>query len=142
MKAIPVPRWAVSFADLILLLLGCFVMLHAMEAARPKTAPSPAPPAAEPGAQYRAAELFEPGEARLRSEAQSRLRDAAVGLTPARIVSRGADEGSDRLDRFELAAARAAALARVLHAAGVAEIRIEMDDTPAPGGQTIALIRR
>ena len=24
------PRWAVSFADLGLLLLGCFVMLHAM----------------------------------------------------------------------------------------------------------------
>ena len=28
-------RWAISFADLLLLLLGCFVFLHAIEAARP-----------------------------------------------------------------------------------------------------------
>ena len=33
-----VPRWAVSFADLGLLLLGCFVLLHAMEAQRPTAA--------------------------------------------------------------------------------------------------------
>ena len=34
MNRLPLPRWAVSFADLLLLLLGCFVLLHAMEAQR------------------------------------------------------------------------------------------------------------
>ena len=34
MNSAPVPRWAISFADLVLLLLGCFVLLHAMESAR------------------------------------------------------------------------------------------------------------
>jgi flagellar motor protein MotB len=140
MTALPVPRWAVSFADLILLLLGCFVMLHAMEAARPKAAPSPAAPVSELGARYRTADLFEPGEARLNAGAQERLRAAADGLERIRIVSRGTGEGSDRLDRFELGAARAAAVARVLRAAGAAEVAIEMNDAAAAGGgQTIAL---
>ena len=35
MNRLPLPRWAVSFADLVLLLLGCFVLLHAMEAQGP-----------------------------------------------------------------------------------------------------------
>jgi flagellar motor protein MotB len=141
MTSLPVPRWAVSFADLILLLLGCFVMLHAMEAARPKAAPSPDPPASEPAMRYRAADLFEPGEARLRSEALEQLRAAGTSLGRIRIVSRGSGEGSNRLDRFELAAARTAAVARVLRAAGVVEVAIEMNDAASPGGvQTIALV--
>ena len=41
MNRLPLPRWAVSFADLILLLLGCFVMLHAMEASRPVVSTGP-----------------------------------------------------------------------------------------------------
>lgn len=145
MRTLPVPRWAVSFADLILLLLGCFVMLHAMEAARPRSAPSAVPPVPEPGTRFRAGDLFEPGEARLNRPAQALLRAQAAGLPRIRIVSRGAGEGSDRLDRFELAAARAAAIARALRADGVAEadVRIEMDDAPAPGGgQTITLLHR
>ncbi len=113
-----VPRWAVSFADLGLVLIACFVMLNAMEAARPKADSDavrvPAPVASIPAETYRAEELFEPGEARLTEAARAELRAAGGRWAgrPIRIVSRGAGTGSARLDRFELAAARSAAVAR------------------------------
>jgi hypothetical protein len=83
MSAVPVPRWAVSFADLGLLLLGCFVLLHAMESARPKAGAADAPRAeATPGRAYAASDLFEPGEAVLRPEARIRLlAEASAGST-------------------------------------------------------------
>ncbi len=136
-----VPRWAVSFADLILLLLGCFVLLHAMESARPKAAPTaePAPPADRQ--ELRAAALFEPGEARLTSDGEAALAAAARrwARRDVRVVGSGAGEGSGRLDRFELAAARTAAVARALRDTPVS---IELRDTPSPGGQTIEIVAR
>ena len=103
------PRWAVSFADLGLLLLGCFVMLHAMS----RSGGAAAAATAAPLASYRAAALFEPGEARRTAAGASRLAaDARRFDGNLSLVSRGADPGSARLDRIELAAARAASLAR------------------------------
>jgi len=122
MSTVPVPRWAVSFADLFLLLLGCFVLLHAMEAARPHGADGAAE-AATAAFGFRAADLFQPGEALLKPEARAALllEGRRLAGRPLRIVSSGAAEAGGRLDRFELGAARAAAVGRALQQGGVRE---------------------
>ena len=141
MKPVAVPRWAVSLADLILLLLGCFVLLHAMEAARPKAAPTAAATPPVDRQELRAAALFEPGEARLTSDGEAVLAAAARRWAGrgVRIVGSGAGEGSGRLDRFELAAARTAAVARALRDT---PLSIEMRDALSPGGQLIEIVAR
>jgi flagellar motor protein MotB len=146
MSTVPVPRWAVSFADLILLLLGCFVLLHAMEAARPHAAAAAASTASEASG-WRAAELFEPGEAVLKPAARTalqaegrRLAGRAVG-----IVGSGTAEAGGRLDRFELSAARAAAVGRALQEGGVRDRDIAVAIAESSGGgtgQRIAVSRR
>jgi flagellar motor protein MotB len=144
MSTVPVPRWAVSFADLVLLLLGCFVLLHAMEAA-PRG--SPATGAAPAAGGYRAVDLFQPGEAVLKPDARAlllaegrRLAGHAVG-----IVSTGTAEAGGRLDRFELSAARAAAVGRALQEGGVRDrdVAIAVAESADPNaGQRIALSPR
>lgn len=146
-RALPVPRWAVSFADLGLVLIGCFVMLHAMETARPKADATAALPVREHATTiFQARELFEPGEARLLAGAVPTLQAEGGRWAgrPIRIVSRGAAEGSVRLDRFELAAARSAAMARALRDGGVSErdIEIRVEAAEANARQTIALVAR
>jgi flagellar motor protein MotB len=150
MNRLPLPRWAVSFADLVLLLLGCFVMLHAMEASRPKAAAA-APVAARapvpPVRTLAVAQLFQPGEALLRPDARETLRAEGGRLAgqPVRILSSGTGEEGGRLDRFELAAARVAAIGRALREGGLAEgdIAIVMAEAGTPGaGQTVAISRR
>ena len=148
MNRLPLPRWAVSFADLVLLLLGCFVMLHAMEASRPKAgAAAAAEPDDRPVRIFNAAGVFQSGEALLTPEAREALRAEGARLAGqrVRILSSGTGEEGGRLDRFELAAARAAAIARTLRAGGLAEgeITIIMGESGTPGaGQTIAISRR
>ena len=152
MNRLPVPRWAVSFADLVLLLLGCFVLLHAMEAARPKAAAGAAiatrtQPAAVPARSFNATEVFQTGEAMLMPEAREALRAEGARLAGRRvqILSSGTGEDGSRLDRFELAAARTAATARALRDGGLgeADIAIAMADAGRPGtGQTIAVSPR
>jgi flagellar motor protein MotB len=143
-----VPRWAVSFADLVLLLLGCFVLLHAMEAQRPKADAARAPRAAVPAGQLLAADsLFEAGEARLTEAARARLLAVAGALGGGRVTvsGRGVGEAGPRLDRFELAAARTAAVARTLREGGIDEtaITVRVDNAPSGRpGQTIAIASR
>jgi len=142
---VPVPRWAVSFADLVLLLLGCFVLLHAMEAARPHAAAAPGAALAAEG--YRAADLFQPGEAVLKPAARALLQAEGRRLAgrPVRLVSAGTAEAGGRLDRFELSAARAAAVGRVLQEGGVRErdIAVAIAETAGDGaGQRIAISQR
>jgi flagellar motor protein MotB len=144
MTTVPVPRWAVSFADLFLLLLGCFVLLHAMEAAR---SPAGAEASATRAAGYRAADLFQPGEAVLRPDARSRLQAEGRRLAghEVRIVSAGTAEAGGRLDRFELSAARAAAVGRALQEGGVRDrdVAIAMAEGADPAaGQNIAVSLR
>ena len=149
MNRLPLPRWAVSFADLLLLLLGCFVLLHAMEARR-ATGGAPAvagAPAAMPVRSFNAAEVFQPGEALLTPEAREALRAEGARLAghPSRILSTGTGEDGGRLDRFELAAARTAAVGRALREGGLGEgdIAIAMGEGGRPGaGQVIAISRR
>jgi hypothetical protein len=148
MNRLPLPRWAVSFADLLLLLLGCFVLLHTMEAQRSAAAPmASGAPAATPVRSFTAAEVFQPGEALLTPEAREALRAEGARLTghAVSIQSNGTGEEGGRLDRFELAAARTAAIGRALREGGLGEARIAiaMSDGGAPGaGQTIAISRR
>ena len=144
MTTVPVPRWAVSFADLVLLLLGCFVLLHAMESARPHgSAGAGAAPAASG---YRAADLFQSGEAVLKPEARAQLQAEGRRLAgrPVRIASTGTAEAGGRLDRFELSAARAAAVGRALQEGGLGErdIAIAIAESADPGGQRIAVTLR
>ena len=151
MSRVAIPRWAVSFADLGLLLLGCFVLLHAMEAQRPRAAgaatPAAATPRATPARSFNASEVFQSGEAVLTPEAREALRAEGARLAghPVRILSTGTGEEGGRLDRFELAAARTAAIARALREGGLAEqhIAMAMSEAGAPGGgQIIAISRR
>jgi len=144
MTTVPVPRWAVSFADLFLLLLGCFVLLHAMEAARQHAATETGAAAA---GGYRAAELFQSGEAVLKPGARSLLQAEGRRLAGhrIRIVSTGTAEAGGRLDRFELSAARAAAVGRALQEGGVRDrdVAIAMADGADPAaGQRIAISLR
>ena len=118
------PRWAVSFADLGLLLLGCFVMLHALSRSEGVAA---AAATAAPLASYRAANLFEPGEARLTAAGANRLTEDARRFNGQLLLaSRGTDAGGARLDRIELAAARTASVARALRESGIAEDRLSV----------------
>lgn len=135
MKSVRVPRWAVSFADLSLLLLGFFVLMQAHQA-RPEELAAGLRSAfgekasRQAGGDYRASAIFQPGEAILMADAAQRFARmgaaAQAGGAPIQIVSRGTDAGTHRFDRWELAAARAAAVARALRAGGLDEKRITL----------------
>ena len=134
MKAASVPRWAMSFADIALLLLGFFILLHVNQSEKSRVADSvrgafgAKPADASERFDAAAARLFEPGEARLIPAARKRLQ--AIGATAARagkrveIESLGKDPASHRFDGWELAAARVAAAARAVEQGGLAERRI------------------
>ncbi|HEX4739510.1 MAG TPA: flagellar motor protein MotB [Allosphingosinicella sp.] len=131
MSTLPVPRWAVSLADLTMLLLAFFVLLHAADERTLVTAAHAAFPgegAGGPLLEAPAEALFERGEARLKPEARLRVAAAARQAGPARLAveSIGRPAGGSRFDGWELAAARAAALARALADAGVREGRIDI----------------
>jgi flagellar motor protein MotB len=133
------PRWTVSFADLALLLLAFFILLQAgnarQVAAGARAAFSSEVPAG-PLLNARAEALFEPGEARLKPAARSKLigigRAAAASGKRLIVDSEGRDNGARRFDAWELAAARAAATARALSQGGVAEDEVSII---VPGGR-------
>lgn len=143
MKAAQGNRWALSFADLCLLLLGFFVLLQARPDGRQLAAGLREAMGAHPtrGFEQPARALFEPGEAILRPAAWSLLAPFAIADKRITVVSRGTDPATSRFDAWELAAARAAAVARALAQAGVAQDRIAIDLAPGDGkGQVIALV--
>ncbi|MBB5686464.1 flagellar motor protein MotB [Sphingobium boeckii] len=135
MKIAAQPRWLLSFADLILLLLAFFVMLHAREsdadrivqgigdALGPKTSRAVA-------GGYAADAIFETGEAVLKPGAQKDLNALAGQWTSeGRVIvtSIGQSHAGARFDTWELSAARAAAVARHLSLAGIAPDAIDID---------------
>lgn len=154
MTSAPVPRWAVSLADLALLLLGFFILLqagHPGTVAAGARAAFGAGAAAGPLAEAAADLWFEPGEARLRPAARARLlalgRDAARRGARLTVESAGRGAGARRFDGWELAAARAAAVARALGDGGLAEgkVTIRLADpasSAAAPGQRLAVHRR
>lgn len=133
------PRWAISLADLTLLLLGFSVLLYAStngaghQAGKMNPAVQSASSILFRGA---AAPLFAGGEARLTPRARARLKivgnRAAGRKTRVQILSSGSAPGSARFDRWELAAARTAAVARALNEGGLAEDRIDLVIPPLP----------
>jgi len=138
-------RWALSFADLCLLLLGFFVLLQA----RPASAPLAAGLRHAFGAhtpillERPADDLFEPGEAVLRPDARPILRRFAQSArNGALIASEGTEAATLRFDGWELAAARAAAVARELASAGIPEARIRVAIAPRTGGGQILRLSR
>lgn len=154
MTALRRSRWAISFADLCLLLLGFFVMLQAGGRGRgnavvqlseyfrgqPKAAPMDFP----------AAQLFEPGEAMLTPSGRATLRRIAVQAAEKQhvlvVMSKGEDASGRRFDRWELAAARLAAAARALREAGFPDERIRINGlqeaTEPKDGQHIIICRK
>lgn len=135
MKTARAPRWAVSFADLCLLLLGFFVLVQAHQARPDQLAAGlrsafGKAAASRPGASWRADGLFQPGEAVLTAAAAARFArlgaEARAAGASIQIVSEGTGGAARRFDRWELAAARAAAVARAVRAGGVDERRVSI----------------
>ncbi|WP_176591945.1 flagellar motor protein MotB [Sphingobium sp. EM0848] len=127
-------RWAISFADLLLLLLGFFVMLQASgrhrDAMLAQVRQQFGGRVAAAATEIRAAELFLPGEAMLTPAGETRLKALAArfagGHERLEISSRGSDPGRQRFDGWDLAAARLGAVARALKANGVGRDRLAL----------------
>jgi flagellar motor protein MotB len=139
-------RWALSFADLALLLLGFFVLLQAKPDANHLSAGLRAAFGARPAAAVaaHANSWFEPGEAILTPQGRKALQDFAHQAGNARLIvsSRGTEPKAARFDGWELAAARTAAVARELSKSGVAQDRIAVAIDPATGGGQALQITR
>ncbi|WP_380872546.1 hypothetical protein ACFB49_34740 [Sphingomonas sp. DBB INV C78] len=136
MRTARTPRWAVSFADLCLLLLGFFILIQA-QGGRPErlAAGLRAAFGENEGEQrrdnaFRAAGLFQSGEAVLTPAAAATLRKigarARAENAAVIVISEGSDAGAHRFDRWELAAARTAAIGRAIREGGVDEARIDI----------------
>lgn len=143
----PRARWALSFADLTLLLLGFFVLLQAQgsggwamtDGVRAALGEAPLARSLD----LAAADLFEPGEAVLRPAARRRLAafgGRGGGMT---VTSIGRGVAARRFDAWELAAARTAAVARGIAAGGMAEDRVAIEiGRGGEGPQRLHLVRR
>jgi hypothetical protein len=103
-------RWALSLAD-IALLIACLLLLSF----RSTGGPSADRAAARASIRLPISGLFEPGEAVLRPGAGLQLRARLSEAQQPAIRVAVSDSGSTRLDAWELAAARTAAIARVVH---------------------------
>jgi flagellar motor protein MotB len=139
-------RWALSFADLSLLLLGFFVLLQAKPDANHLSAGLRAAFGARPDAAITAQAniWFEPGEAVLTAQGHKSIEDFSRENHETNLIvsSHGTEPDAARFDGWELAAARTAAVARDLNKAGVTQNQIAIAIDPATGGgQTIKIAR-
>ena len=127
-------RWAVSFADLLLLLLGFFILLQASgqkrDAMLAQVRQQFGGRAVAKDMELRAAELFLPDEALLSGQGRAALAKVAAGLRSGSgridISSLGTDPARRRFDPWDLAAARLGAVARELKAQGLASDRLRI----------------
>lgn len=144
-------RWAISFADLCLLLLGFFVLLQANSGreravVRGIAEQFGAAPATSDALAART--LFVPGEAVLTEAGRRRL--AVIGAAHVRsgehldIRSVGEDRGGGVYDGWDLAAARLGALTRALTGQGIARARMTIggldQSEKRAGGQMITIV--
>lgn len=124
-------RWAISFADLALLLLGFFVLLQANSGRQQEIVGEIA---REFGARGLSSDvlaadaLFQPGEALLSDAGKASIFAITAqhrrGRGVIEIHSVGQDRTTRRFDSWDLSAARLGALARELSAQGVDPRRI------------------
>lgn len=137
-------RWAISFADICLLLLGFSLIAQVRQkdgAAIAEGIRSHLGGAQPERTPIDLRRTFEPGEAVIRANAP-----ALGSYAPAdqiTIESRGLDRGNARFDAWELASARTAAIARAVAARGASpdHVAIDMAETPT-GAQRLTIIRR
>lgn len=125
-------RWAISLADLLMLLLGFFVLLDAGKTARAAQVASVSAAVAgvvPKGLRADAATLFADGEAMLTATGAARI-GAMKGEVLVRVAVNQRAQG--RYDGWDLAAARAAAIARALP--GKAEVELSPS---APAGEVL-----
>lgn len=124
-------RWAISFADLCLLLLGFFVLLQANSSRQREVMNEIARQFGTPrdiSERLVARQMFQPGEAMLTPAGMARL--AAIARKHGRetgaieIHSIGQDRVTARYDGWDLAAARLGAVARALAVQGIDRRRI------------------
>lgn len=135
-------RWALSFADLCLLLLGFFVLLQANQASRDEAIAGLSTYFGAMQAPHKtdlaADALFARGEALLSETGRSRLlkeiRPFLSGKAAIRVQSMGLASGEQRFDAWDLSAARLGAVARTLVAAGVDPDRIQIAGLAEPDG--------
>ncbi|MDM7927765.1 hypothetical protein [Blastomonas fulva] len=142
----PAQRTTVSFLDLALIMTGVMAMIASVGDRHPAVAEaladsfgSSAPVSAE-RVTLKLARLFEPQEARLTDQGVADITALGVRARPAKsktveigiIVPVVAEKGASRLDRWELAAARTAAIMRVLADQGVADSAM-VPDLARPG---------
>jgi len=127
-------RWAVSFADLLLLLLGFFILLQASgekrDAMLAQVRQQFGGRAVAKDMELRAAELFLPDEALLSDQGRAAVAKVAARLRSGSgridISSLGTDTARRRFDPWDLAAARLGAVARELKAQGLAGDRLRI----------------
>jgi len=126
-------RWALSFADLCLLLLGFFVLLQAHRQTGGEHALAGINAYFGSGgrqsridADIPATELFVPEQAMLTTAGRARIiaiaREARISGSAIHISSRGTDAGTARFDGWDLASARVGAVAR-----GFAQAELQPD---------------
>lgn len=136
----PAQRTTLSFLDLALIMTGVMAMIASVGDKHPAVAEALAEnfgSDAEPAQQVALSltKLFEPQEARLTAAGVKQI--AALGAKSTRAefgiaVPVVAEKGATRLDRWELAAARTAAIMRVLADQGIADSAM-VPDLARPG---------
>ena len=146
MTALRRSRWAISFADLCLLLLGFFVLLNASRQGPGATVSHVSEyfggkPYGVQSVDLPASALFEPGEAMLTPKGAGQIRDigqqAIENTSRLVLTSLGEDKAGRRFDRWELSAARLAAAARALRETGLAEDRIVLRGLDESDARTV-----
>jgi len=126
----PAQRTTLSFLDLALIMTGVMAMIASVGDRHPAVADAFAESFGKTGnaaaerVTLKLTSLFEPQEARLTARGRQAIaalggknRQAEFGIAVPVVAS----NGSSRLDRWELAAARTAAIMRVLAEEGVAD---------------------
>lgn len=141
------PVWLMSFVDLCLVLLGFFVMLHAMSQNQRELVRGLRSSFGDEGSHHvvrhdlAPATLFQKGEAMFRPGEYEKLRaigaEAASSRARVRVESIGTDPATNRFDGWELAAARTAAAARAIQSGGLDADAISIA-IPEMKGQTPA----
>lgn len=139
----PAQRTTVSFLDLALIMTGVMAMIASVGDNHPAVAEALSESfgaTAQPVQRHALslADLFEPEEARLTAAGSRQIAALAEQSKSAEIgisVPVVADKGASRLDRWELAAARTAAIMRVLADHGMADDAL-VPDLTRPGGKT------
>lgn len=128
-------RWAISFADLALLLLGFFVLLQAsgnksaavLEGVGAQFGGQAQAKRAD-GESWEATGLFQAQEAMLTPVGKARISAFAArhaaGSETIELNSAGQDKAARRFDAWDLAAARLGAVARAMEAGGIAPARL------------------